>query len=499
MSIAGSSACAERRVRDDSARSVLASLGHWARSAPGSMAVCVHDERGEVWRSWTYGQLAEAVGAAGEALQRWCGSEASVALKAPSGGEYLAWLLGGLCAGVRVCVVAPTATRHELERVVRITGARHMIAAERLAGLTDLTHIPLQVPENRGTSDISSFASCAQGSVVLQSSGTGGTPKLARRSMASLDADARGLAMAAELRPPDRVLGVVPLSHSYGVDLVVATILSGASLQVFERFEPAGVERLLRRGGVSVLPGVPFIFESLARSGPTDASHGLRLAISAGSPLPERIANEFHCAWGVRVGQLYGATELGTVTLGCPEHPDFDPRSVGLPVDGASVRVVVPGEPSKLVPTGEEGELAVRARSMLVEYLDGPTPLVDGHLLTGDLGRVDARGRVYVTGRLKHLIDIGGLKVNPVEVEEVLAGCPGIAECALVAIPVSETVTRLRLLYVEDGDSAVSADTLRVFAQARLSPHKLPRVYQRVAALPRTPGGKHLRSTLGEL
>jgi len=499
MSIAASSVRAERRTQSESTRSVLASLAHWARSTPGSMAVCVHDERGEVRRAWTHAQLGTAASAAAETLRRRCGSEASVVLKAASGGEYLAWLLGGLCAGMRVCVVAPTATRHELERVVRITGARHLIAAEAQIGMTDLVHIPLEVPEGPRQGDFALLANCARGSVVLQSSGTGGSPKLARRSMASLDADARGLAMAAELRPLDRVLGVVPLSHSYGVDLLVATMLSGASLQVFERFEPAGVERLLRRGGVSVLPGVPFIFESLARSGPSDAPHGLRLAISAGSPLPERVANEFLGAWGVRIGQLYGATELGTVTVGCPAHPAFDPRSVGFAVDGASVRVVAPGEPTRLVPTGEEGELAVRAGSMLDEYLDGHAPLVDGHLLTGDLGRVDAKGRVYVTGRLKHLIDVGGLKVNPAEVEEVLGGFPGVAECALAAMPVSETVTRLRLLYVTEGDSAVSAEALRVYAQERLSPHKLPRVYQRVAALPRTPGGKLLRSRLGEL
>jgi acyl-CoA synthetase (AMP-forming)/AMP-acid ligase II len=101
-----------------------------------------------------------------------------------------------------------------------------------------------------------------------------------------------------------------------------------------------------------------------------------------------------------------------------------------------------------------------------------------------------------VTGRLKHLIDVGGLKVNPLEVEEVFSGHPAVRECAVVGVPLSETVVRLRLLYVPANGTLPGVGEFRAFARERLSPHKLPRVFEAVASLPRSPTGKLLRERL---
>src|SRR5690606_10264226 len=116
--------------------------------------------------------------------------------------------------------------------------------------------------------------------------------------------------------------------------------------------------------------------------------------------------------------------------------------------------------------------------SMLTRYVDGPdVPLADGHFLTGDLGHLDDRGRLTITGRLTLLIDVGGAKVNPIEVEAALAEHPGVARCVVTPMRLSETVTRLRALYEpRTGPAAPAADELRAFLRQRLAPHKIPRV-----------------------
>jgi len=136
----------------------------------------------------------------------------------------------------------------------------------------------------------------------------------------------------------------------------------------------------------------------------------------------------------------------------------------------------------------------VRAPSMLSSYLDGEVPLVDGHLLTGDLARIGADGRITITGRQKLLIDVGAYKVNPLEVENELRTHPGVAECVVVAVAASETVQRLRaVVAIRDGEPRPTADGLRKFLRERLSPIKVPRIIEFVDSLPKSPTGKVLR------
>jgi len=295
------------------------------------------------------------------------------------------------------------------------------------------------------------------------------------------------------LSPADCVLVTTPLSHSYGVDLLVATLSAGAAMHVASQFDPHVIAKQMRQSA-TILPGVPFTFEALARVPPSGTTR-LRLALSAGSSLPDRVAREFQGAWRMPVGQLYGATELGTVSMDIPGSPGFDPASVGMPLDGVEMCVVDPDDPSRLVPRGQEGHLAVRAPSMLSRYLDGDVPQVDNRFLTGDLARIGFDGRVYITGRLKLLIDIGAYKVNPLEVEAELARHPGVAECVVVPLAASDTVQRLRAVYVPSNpEIPPCADELRRFLRGRLSANKVPRVFEIVPALPRSPAGKIRRN-----
>jgi long-chain acyl-CoA synthetase len=334
------------------------------------------------------------------------------------------------------------------------------------------------------------------GAVVLVSSGTTGASKLAVRGAAALDADAMNVAGATRLGPEGRVLLGVPACHSYGLDTIVACVLTGAAIDVLEPFDTVAAAGHLARHA-TVFPGVPAMFEALGRCGPPQSPDPRTLVFSAGSPLSDRVRDSFESAWRLRAGELYGASELGTVTFSDPAGKGFVPGHVGSPLRGVSIRILDPSDARRVLSTGATGQVAVRAPSMFGGYLDGEAPLTDGHFLTGDLGRLDERGRLFITGRLKLLIDVGGLKVNPQEVEAALASHPGVAECVVVALPLSDTVTRLRAVYIprEPGRAPEDA-SLREFLRSRLAPHQVPRVIEPVTSLPRSPTGKVLRAAV---
>ncbi|MCH8149612.1 MAG: long-chain fatty acid--CoA ligase, partial [Planctomycetes bacterium] len=255
--------------------------------------------------------------------------------------------------------------------------------------------------------------------------------------------------------------------------------------------------------GVTVFPGVPAMFDLLAQLGHAgERLTTLRSAYSAGTMLPAAVFEAFERVFGVRIGQLFGMTEIGSVTFNDPCDESHDPASVGLPMAGVRIRIVDPetrnlSEP--LLPN-REGEVAVSAPSMLTGYLDddgacqAPSEICDGFFLTGDLGRLDDRSRLTITGRLKLVIDVGGHKVNLLEVESVLQAHPAVAACVVVPVPVSKTVSRLMaLVELDSGEPAPSSDELRSAIRDKLSAHKVPRLIEFRDKLPRSPTGKVLR------
>jgi len=248
----------------------------------------------------------------------------------------------------------------------------------------------------------------------------------------------------------------------------------------------------LREDSISIWPAVPVMLDPLSRAqAPKAPIGGLRKVISAGSPLPRRVYDQFEAVYGLRVAQLYGSSEFGSITCGDPEEPGFDPASVGFPFDGVELRVE---------PAGGEGEVRVAAPSMMQEYLGEPSPF-DAHafLPTGDLGCLDEDGRLTITGRIKFLIDVGGQKVNPLEVEQVLEEHPEVSEAVVVLVPWSDTSDRHRAVIIPEQGCSPEAGELRRFAQEHLSSYKVPRSFRLRRDVPRSPTGKVLRRQLQEL
>lgn len=476
----------------------LCALDSHAARRPDHPAVVEITPDGAASRSVTYGQFRGLVRARTGAIAARFDAGATIIAALPSGVDLAAWMAASVAAGTRLVLMHPGCVAAECRAVALKTGAGALLSESGAHAWGDGSTILLD-PRLGGEPDPARRAGreqgAAPGSFVLASSGTTGMPRLAHRESPALDADARAVALGLGLGADDAVLCVTPMSHSYGVDLLLGALFAGATLRVMAEIDVAGTARQLG-SGVTVLPGVPFVYEALARCPPRDTPRP-RLAVSAGSVLAARVRRDFETAWRIGIGQLYGATELGTVMIGLPDEDGFDATSVGRPLSGVSVRVLSPDGTGSPLPIGENGQLAVRAPSMLTRYLDGDLGLVDGHFLTGDLARIDPTGRVHITGRLNHLIDVGGFKVNPLEVEAALMEHPAVSDCAVGTLDLSDTIRRVRVWFVAADPGEVPTDrALRSFLKERLSSNKIPRLFERVEALPRTPLGKLMRDKL---
>jgi acyl-CoA synthetase (AMP-forming)/AMP-acid ligase II len=348
------------------------------------------------------------------------------------------------------------------------------------------------------------------GALLLQSSGSTGRPKIVRRSAEALDAVGENCRRTLRMGPGDRMLVAIPASHSYGIDhAMLAAPLAAAAVELHERFDPETVARRLADESVTLMPGVPSIYEALAASedgagAAPRRNSSLRHAYSAGGPLPESVWNAFRERFGVPIGQIYGSTEFASVTFNDPGVAPFDPSSVGRPMAGVDLRILDVETPDVHQPleTGRVGQVAVRAPSMSDGYVnDAEPPTREGYFLSGDLGCLDEHGRLHIQGRLKLLIDVGGRKIDPLEIEAVLAEHPEVGEAVVVPIGATATVNRLKAVVTpaqQEAQQERSPDpeALRRWVRQRLSRHKVPRIFEVRADLPRTSLGKIRRDAV---
>ncbi len=432
-------------------------------------------------QSLQYAQLNERIAQLADVIQSRCDVASPIAiLHCGNRIEFPIWLLALLSSGVSVLPLPIESTTSEIDAfATRCGDSLFAIISETM--ITEKSW-PIDFPSSRSRRSrrtVSHFSD-----LLLASSGSTAAPKIVRRSAASLDAVSRNMVEAIGIRTDDRMLAAVPLSHSYGIEhALLAPLWAGASVALVDGMDSHAVAH----ASCTILPAVPAIIELLATiSDETISMPSLRLAYSAGGPLPAAVAENFERRFGVRVGQIYGMTEIGSVTYNSPTIEPFDVTSVGRAMRDVSIREL-PG-----------GEIAIAAPSMLSQYIDGETNLIDDHFVTGDLGKIDSHGRLFLKGRARLLIDIGGKKVNPLEVEAVLSAHPQVRECAVFSMEQSVTVNRLYALVVpRDAAQPPSEAALRDFARARLSQYKVPRrIELRLTSLPRSASGKLQRHLL---
>ncbi len=339
--------------------------------------------------------------------------------------------------------------------------------------------------------------------VILYTSGTSGKPKGVMLSHTNVRTNIRQATSWANFSAADSAIGVLPQFHVFG--LVVLTLLPltiGCKVIFTARFVPRRIVELIRKHRPTVMFAIPSMYHaflSVKDARPDDFS-SLRYIVSGAEPLPDALTAGFRSRFGVQINEGYGMTETSCVTHWCrpEEHRD---HSVGKTLPWMTTRIVSPEEVD--LPPGQDGEIRVSGPNIMQGYYKRPEETAAtfdarGFLRTGDIGRLDEDGFLYITGRLKEMMIIGGENVFPREIEEVINKHPAVGASAVVGAR-DPSRGEVPVAFVEMKEGCPFDETgIRSHCRSFLAQYKVPREIIHVDALPRTPTGKILRRLLKE-
>lgn len=336
--------------------------------------------------------------------------------------------------------------------------------------------------------------------VIIYTSGTTARPKGVCLTFENLVQNAHACIQHARMTPEQVFLSVIPQFHSFGFTAMTVTpLLLGATAWFLPRFSPVAVVGTIAEKKVTVFMAVASMYGVLARmknADPADLA-SLKLAISGGEPLPAPIAKAFAERFGIEIMEGYGLTESSPVAaFNVPWAHRFG--SVGRPLPGIEIHAI--GEDGRPRPAGQDGELVIRGHCVMKGYHNQPEATAqairDNALHTGDIGRIDDDGFVFITGRLKEMMIVGGENVFPFEIESVLADHPAVAEAAVIGLP-DATRGEIPVAYVIPTEGAdPDPAELRNHCRRRLAGYKVPREIRIAQDLPRSPTGKILKRAL---
>jgi len=341
--------------------------------------------------------------------------------------------------------------------------------------------------------------------VYQYSSGSTGRPKRVARTHQQLRVEADSIVATAAIVPDDVVFCTIPLFHTYGLGCcLLAAVRAGATLVLAEDAHPFVLKRdrvlgELERERATILPAVPFTFRLFAEApGSADLS-SLRLCISAATALPRSTFVAFERKFRVPIRQMYGCTEAGAVTLNLDEDPGATVTSAGRPLQGVEVSIV--DDEGAELDIGRNGEVVIRSPAMTAGYAGkddlNASAFREIGYFSGDRGRLDPEGRLFITGRKKLLIDGKGDKVDPIEVEDVLAVHPKVSEVVVVGVASDVAGEELIKAVVVPRRECQERELIR-YCRERLADYKVPQVVEFREEIPRNAAGKVLRKYLLE-
>ncbi len=342
--------------------------------------------------------------------------------------------------------------------------------------------------------------------LILYTSGTTGQPKGVELTHENILLDAKITGDVMEVAPDDRYYVPLPLFHSFGLVLGTLTpIYFGSSVVLQEVFDPEEGLRLIEKHGCTMNFGVPAMFiselEELEKSEYDTSS--LRSGMMGGAPCPIEVVKDTIDEMGCDVCIGYGITEtspLITLTR-FDDPPEIRAESVGRPLPGVDVKIV--DDEWEELPPGEIGEIAVRGFNVMKKYYNKPEKTdevldEEGWYYTGDLGKLDEDGYVYVTGRKKDMIISGGFNVYPREVEEFFYTHPKIKTCGVVGVDDSDMGEVVALVAIPKEKEELKPEELKEFAEDEIANFKVPRYVEIVDELPMTSSGKIQKFKLRE-
>jgi len=407
----------------------------------------------------------------------------------------------------------PQCRAQELRQLAARIGFRGVIAErqfsrewEQAGAIPGERVLAIEDALNCGAGPAASWHSAMEDSVedpvlYLATSGSTGIPRIVPLSHRNLLASTANGARAMGIDPGDRILSVVPFHHLHGFNnCMLMPLLKGASLVMMRHFVPEECAELVARQRVNVLIGSPFIFSHLTdRVADPGLFETVRLCISSGARLPPAVAQSWRERFGVAVLPWYGTSETAGISIAySPRQPSSDLGGEFVGIHFPEVEVKCLDEEGNDAGVGRLGEIAVRSAAVTSGYLGEPElnrrVFQDGFFRTGDLGYVEADGGLFLKGRIGRVINMGGVKIDPVEVERAVEALPGVAAVHVDAVPGGRAgeVIRARVV-VRPG---LRLTRVEVIEQCRrmLGEYKLPRVIEFVESIPATLTGKMPRS-----
>ncbi|MGH2788942.1 MAG: AMP-binding protein [Actinomycetota bacterium] len=474
----------------------------------------IHDRHGAL----TWRELDANANRAAQAMRRLGLSGGDrVALLLRNGREFAEVLLGAQKTGIVVCPLNTWAVSKELKATLESSGCRALVYdvahSKQLAGC-DLEGALLIATGTAGDPlegsiayddflgagfDLPPFPFTLRGSspkVVIQTSGTTGTPKGAQR-----DASAAGLRSLANLigvvpyHRNDIILCPAPLFHSFGLATFTFATALGATLVLPERFDPEGSLELIERHRATAASFVPVMIARILDLEDNVVTaydiSALRIVLASGSSMSPELRSEAMELFGDVLYDLYGSTEAGWVAIARPEDIIARPKSVGLPVPGIEV-AIFSAEGDRLG-SGESGEIFVRSNVSFEGYSSGDSKEErEGFMSIGDAGYRDDEGFLFIEGRADDMVVVGGENVYPIEIEEVIESIPGVREAAVVGID-DPAYGQVLAAFVA---GSATADAIDRRCRDELASFKIPRRIEIVDELPRTSTGKVLKREL---
>ncbi|MBE9229577.1 acyl--CoA ligase [Phormidium sp. LEGE 05292] len=364
---------------------------------------------------------------------------------------------------------------------------------------------------------ITESTSTFTGDVLYQySSGSTGKPKRVCRTQNNLYHEFKNFTETTNITTTDNILCVVPLYHAHGLgNCLLAATCNGATLVILEQVSHQGkaievpfafrcfrVLELIEKEKISILPAVPYIFNTLAET-PNDAQFDvstLRLCFSAGNFLSKEIFDKFLQRFGIPVRQLYGCTEAGSVAINLDEDLKNTYDSVGCPLKNIEIKII--DDAGKEFPTGSIGEIVIKSEALTQGYSNKPElnqqVFKDGSFFTGDLGKKDEAGRIYITGRKQIFIDTGGNKVDPLEIENILMTHHQVKEAVVVGIKGLYAGEVIKAVIVPQNRNICDEKDILSYCRSKLADFKVPKFIEVRDEIPKSTLGKVLRKNLIE-
>ncbi|MFC9591186.1 AMP-binding protein [Streptomyces sp. NPDC056944] len=434
-------------------------------------------------------------------------------------------------AGASVTTVHPLATPEEFAKQLRDSSARWIVtvspllasarAAAELAGGIAEIFVCDRADEGEGVRSLQDFLGSTDPvpeiaidpgqdvAALPYSSGTTGVPKGVMLTHASIATNLAQLTPVIPMGPGDRILAVLPFFHIYGLTaLMNAPLRSGATVVVLPRFDLDTFLGAIQKHRINGLYVAPPIVLALAKH-PAVADYdlsSLEYIVSAAAPLDAALAAACSARLGLPpVSQAYGMTELSPGTHVVPlDAPAPPPGTVGRLLPSTEMRILSLDDPAKDAAPGEEGEIAIRGPQVMKGYLGRPDATAamidaDGWVHTGDVGRVDEDGWLFVVDRVKELIKYKGFQVAPAELEALLLTHEGVADAAVIGVTDADGTEIPKAFVVRQPTApGLTAEEVVAHVAARVSPYKKVRSVEFIDTVPRAASGKILRRELRE-